>query len=406
MTTNNFWNRSFTTYLFAIAFAALADALAFVALPFLIFDITNVPKALATAIFFMALPRFLGPFIGTWVDRLQLKLPLVLMGLGRSALLATLALLAFGQYLTLTILYSLMVVYGLLALFSYAAGSVLVPQIVKSGHLARANSLIQGAMMGLPLVGYGLGGGLVANMGAATTLLIGAGCFLVFTLGLGLITVPLRQIKALKSFFGDLKEGAMYLFTQSPTLSLIMLLSFMLNAALSNLNIMIPLEMTRLGYGAKGYGLFEMIISASILLGIVLVSMIAGKLRPQLLVGLGSVLVAIGLAVLTGHSYHWYLIAASILGLGLGILEVSAVTLLQIVVPETLRGKVLGINFTANALGLSGGAYLTGQLSHFPISYVYGGFAFIVFAAALMWIVVSYRRLSHYYTNPEAPVRT
>jgi hypothetical protein len=77
MIINNFWSRSFTAFLLGTAFSALADALAFVALPFLILEIASVPKALATAILFMALPRFLGPFIGTWVDRLQLKLPLV-----------------------------------------------------------------------------------------------------------------------------------------------------------------------------------------------------------------------------------------------------------------------------------------------------------------------------------------
>jgi MFS family permease len=289
-----------------------------------------------------------------------------------------------------------MFIYGLLAVFSYAAGSVLVPQIVKQEHLARANSLVQGAMMGLPLVGYGLGGGLVASMSAATTLLIGAVCFLLFTLSLWLVTVPSRQLNDVGNFFSDLAEGARFLFLQHPTLSLIMLLSFMLNAALINLNITMPIEMTRLGYGARGYGIFEMISSASILVGIGLVSMMAGKIRPQLLVGIGSGLLAIGLAVLTGHSYSWFLTGASILGLGLGILEVSGITLLQIVVPERLLGKILGINFTANALGLSGGAYFTRQLADLPLSYVYGGFALIVFATALMWSVVSFRRLNSY----------
>ncbi len=406
MTTNTLWNCSFTAYLLGSAFSALADAFAFVALPFLILDITNMPKALASAILFMALPRFLGPFIGTWVDRLQLKLPLALVGLARAILLATLAVLAFSQHLSLNILYALMFVYGLLAVFSYAAGSVLVPQIVKPDHLIRANSLVQSAMMGLPLVGYGLGGGLVASIGAATTLLVGAVCFLVFVLSLLLVKVPIKQINTLGNFFNDLREGATFLFIQQPTLSLIMLLSFMLNAALSTLNITMPLEMMRLGYGAKGYGIFEMIISASVLIGIALVSLLAHKFKPQLLVGIGSSLLALGLAALIGHSYSWFLVGASVLGFGLGILEVSAVTLLQIVVPERLRGKVLGINFTANALGLSGGAYLTRQLSHLPLSYVYGGFALIVFATALMWSVVSYRRLSTYKINPEKSVHT
>ena len=51
------------------------------------------------------------------------------------------------------------------------------------------------------------------------------------------------------------------------------------------------------------------------------------------------------------------------MGFGLGMTEVVTVTLLQLAVPDGMRGKVLGIVLATNARGLSLGAWLVGQLA-------------------------------------------
>lgn len=66
----------------------------------------------------------------------------------------------------LALLAALAFVNGLLSTLAYATGAALVPRLVPAALLPRANSLNSGALMGAPLVGYGVGGVLVHTFGA------------------------------------------------------------------------------------------------------------------------------------------------------------------------------------------------------------------------------------------------
>ncbi|MEJ2289867.1 MAG: hypothetical protein P8Y02_14745 [Deinococcales bacterium] len=78
------------------------------------------------------------------------------------------------------------------------------------------------------------------------------------------------------------------------------------------------------------------------------------------------------------------------IGAGLGLGEVASITLLQLIVPDGLRGKVLGLVLPANALGLTVGAVVAGAVAAQP-SYapVLVGAAATVVALAVLWATVS-----------------
>lgn len=161
------WNRDFLAYWLGIALTALGDAFVLVALPFLVLEITGSPSALASVVLLSTLPRFLGPITGALADRWHLRLPLICSSLLRSSLLAALALLYLAGALPIWLIYLAAPLNGLLTSFIFAAGTVLVPNLVPRAQLGRANSFMQAALMGVPLLGLGVAGALVALLGWA-----------------------------------------------------------------------------------------------------------------------------------------------------------------------------------------------------------------------------------------------
>lgn len=389
MPPTNLWNRNFLAYWSGIAATALGDAFLFVALPFLVLELTGSPRALATVVLLGTLPRFLGPVTGALADRLRLRLPLLISSVARAALFALLALLAMADTLPLWLVYAAAPFNGLLTSFTFAAGMVLVPNLVPRRDLARANSLMQSALMGVPLLGLGVVGAIVGAHGADAAILLASPCLLALALAALAMQFPTRTASSDRSSMSaDMAEAAGYLLG-SRTLAFLLIMSLVLNAALNLLNVTMPVVMERLGHGAQGYGFFESALSAGILLGILAVSLLTRTIAPRYQISVALLLMAAGFGVLSVGGFIPYLLGGLVLGSGLGFSEVAAVTLLQLAVPDGMRGKVLGIVFTANALGLTLGAWLAGLLiERFAVSPIYSASAAVVMLCGVVWTLL------------------
>lgn len=386
------WNRNFFLYWLGLASSALGDALVFVALPFLVLSLSGAPTALATAVVLGSLPRFLGPVVGSVADRLQLKIPLIAVGMMRAFLFAVVGYLAATGKLGLDLLYTAAFVNGVLTVLVVSAGSVVLPRLVPNDQLARANSLLHGAVMGLPLVGYGVAGALVAAIGSGLTVAAASPLFLVLAIAALLIRFPEMVRSESTHVLTDLWRGTRYVFARAP-LAVVLVLSFMLNAALATLNVAMPLALEASGQGAAGYGIFQSVTALGTLGGILAVSLVGTHLSTPFQVGLANTLIAVGFAAFSPGSFAWLIGGAVFVGFGLGMTEVAAVTLLQLAVPEGMRGKVLGIVLAANALGLSLGAWLVGQLvGEIGLTALYLTVSILLITVSTLWLAVNLRQ--------------
>lgn len=382
----------FCRYLLAVASAALGDALIFIALPFLVLSLSDSPQTLATVVVLGSLPRFFGPLIGNLADRVALRRPLVVAGLLRAALFGLLAGLAIAGTLPIALIYVAALLNGLLSIFVFSASNVVVPQLVSEQQLERANSLLQGAIMGIPLLGFAVGGTLVATLGSALTVALAVPCFVGLSAVMRTLRLPRRAASGTTSFVADLAIGAKLLTSQT-TFAVLLGLSLVLNAALSGLNVAVPLTMRDLGLGARGFGLFEMTLSVGMLGGIVGVGLLRGRFSLGVQVGGSSLIVASGLALMSLLDVYTLFGGAALLGFGLGMSEVAAITLLQKLIPNGQRGKVLGFVLSVNALGLAAGAYTAGLvLAATTATVVYASGSLLIGAFALVWIAYQLRR--------------
>ncbi|HEX2864258.1 MAG TPA: MFS transporter [Deinococcales bacterium] len=383
-------SRAFLTFWPGVAFTAVADGLASIALPFIVLSVRGslAPEsALGLVVLAGSVPRFAAPLLGALVDRWPLKAPLALTGVLRALVVLAIAALAASGHLSLAAVMTASLLNALLSIFAYTAASALVPSLVSSGALARANSLMTGATMGLPLIGYGLAGALVSSLGAAGTLaLAAAGGFSLAAASL-LTPIPVREKTETKGLWQDFL-GGLKLFAADRQLLLIGVMSLLLNATLAAVNVLAPTMMVRLGRGAAGYGLFEGLISGAALAGIAAIAVLGARVDNRRGVTIGNVILLTGIALLTPNTFPAMLVAAAFTGLGLGILEVTAITLVQQLVPPELRGRLLGANMAFGALGLTVGSSLTASLApSLPLAVFTLGLSAITLVPTVVWAV-------------------
>jgi MFS family permease len=390
-TTDKLWNRNFLLYWLGIASAALGDALIYIALPFLVLGISDNPKALATTILLGSLPRFLGPVLGTLADRLHLKVPLTLATFLRASLFVVVSVLALNEQLSVGMIYGAAILNGLITYFVFAAGNVVLPTLVPQSQLTRANSFTQAAMQGIPLIGLGLAGAMVAAFGATKTILFATPLLAIFTLLLPWIKFPtVRQDKTTHNFLKDLVSAATFIRSDS-RLSFSVFTTLVLNAALNIINVTMPIIMERLGLGAKGYGLFEASLALGVLVGILLVNVIGKRISLPYQISIGKGLFGMGFALLAFGGLVWFLGGGFVLGFGLGFVEVSAMTFSQLIIPDGMRGKVLGLNLSSGALGLTVGAWLGGLVID-QAGLAYALSAIIILLVCLAWTYLNMQR--------------
>lgn len=389
------WNRDFGLYWLGLTSAALGDAFVLIALPFLVLGLSGDPKAVALTLLIASLARFAGPIIGLLADRFPVRFALTLSGAVRAALFAILGALALTGTLPLLAIYIVAFLNGLVTTYVFAAGNVAVPALVPRAQLARANSLTQAALMGVPLLGLGVAGALVGVLGPAATFLFASPLLVLQGLLCAFVRFDRYRAGSVAdsgpnpSIVSDLRAGLGSLFRAGP-LALVLPISLLVNAALILLAALMPVLMERLGRGAEGYGMFEMLLSVGMLAGILAVSAIGARLAPQHGISVAQLVMAGGFGVMAVGGFAWLLGGAVVLGLGIGFTQVAAITLLQLAIPEGMRGKVMGAIVSTNAIGQSAGAALAAAVpGGLPAQTIFIVSAVAVLTCAAVWIVAA-----------------
>ncbi|MHA0041609.1 hypothetical protein [Deinococcus sp. PEB2-63] len=100
------WNRSFLLWWLSSAQSALGSALAGIATSFLVLHQTGSAGKMGVNLALALLPGLLSPLFGTLVDRLPLKVPLILGNVLRGALQLTVGLLALRGHVPLELIYA------------------------------------------------------------------------------------------------------------------------------------------------------------------------------------------------------------------------------------------------------------------------------------------------------------
>jgi MFS transporter, DHA3 family, macrolide efflux protein len=343
ITQTKLWNKDFTLFWLGSAQSTLGSALSSVALSFLTLEVTGSVGAMGFSLALGLIPSLFAPLAGTLIDRIPLRIPLVLGDILHGVLLLVIAYLASHSSLTALAIYAFSLLNGLVGMFANPASSSLLPHLVPRDQIVRASGMLGMANQSMSLVGL-LGGGLmVSKLGTIPALVFDGITFLLMAALFMLIQMP-RVAAARKgqNFGQDLLEGLRFV-RGSRVISLICGMGLLINAAFAPIEMYLPKQMTLFGVGASGFALFLALLTVGMLASSAAISALGNRLRPIVGIGLGLALMALTLLIMgVFPQYLVFLIMAVVMGATLSLINTSIMILTQSIVPLELRGRTFG----------------------------------------------------------------
>lgn len=274
---------------------------------------------------------------------------------------------------------------GVFNAFDIPARQSMLIELVGRDDLMSAIALNSGAFNAARVVGPAVAGLVIGQIGIAA-------CFLLDALSYGAVLAALarmrlpRRAPARGGTLGELRTGLAYVRGNSRVLALIALTAAFTLFGFPFLVLMPVLARDVLGQGAEGYGALMAAVgvgavSAAVALG-------AGLGRPggRLLVTAGTSFGILLVALALGR--HALLAGTILIGVGFAMVLNNATTntILQLVAPDELRGRVMSV-YTLIFTGLSPfGSLLAGAVADafgVPVAVAFGGVASATAALAI-----------------------
>lgn len=365
----------------------VGDAVSLVALPILMYQITDSAAAVGGILVANLVPTLASPLIGVLADRLDRRAILVTSNLAR-------AILTVGLIFTrdVAVLYALAFLLGVARTIFSPTILAVIPSVAGEGNLTRANGIIQSTFNVALALGPVLGGALVATAGVNAAFLLDATTFLVSAALLSRIPLPRPQREAGEGFVRELRAGFGYLARSRVPLGIVVGAFLVILTTNATVSADVFLAEETFDTGSAGYGLILSVVGIGMIAGTALVAVLGSRSRPLFLYFASLFAVALSLAG-TGIAPIFVLALAAfcVQGFANGVLNVTEDTVLQERVPDSLLGRVFSVHFLAynlgDALGLLAGGLVVDAIGPRLTYLLAGGATAIV--GFLVLIVIS-----------------
>jgi MFS family permease len=321
----------------------------------LVYDLTKSPLMLGIVGFSSQIPSFfLAPFGGVFVDRFSRHRTLIstqILAMIQSLALAVLALTGVIQVWHII---ALSLVQGFINAVDAPARQAFVPELVERREdLANAIAINSTMFNGARLIGPAIGGLLLASVGAAYCFLIDGLSYIAVIIALLAMQIkPIKHVVSNANPLQKIKEGFVYTFG-FPPIRAILMLSALVSFMGLQYTVLVPIFAQEiLKGGAETLG-FLMAASG--------VGALAGGIylvTRKTVIGLGKVIAwapaTLGIGLI-GFSFSRYLpfslLAMLLIGLGTLLQVAASNTILQTIVDDDKRGRVMSF-FTMSFLGV------------------------------------------------------
>lgn len=380
------------------AVSVIGDQFNFIALSWLVIDLTRSGLALGTVLIAAGVPRaiMLLPF-GVLADRRPPRSLMLVAHVARGVIVGAIAALVLSGAASLPLLAVLAAAFGAFDALYMPAQQAFLPRTLDSDRLPSANALLQGTMQLASIAGPPIAGAAIAVVGTGAAFAVDSASFFAAACVVMLISStgaarPATAVQrgdvsvglgdagpvdaavpaagrgtahgatgAASSFRSDIGEAVRYTLAD-PALRLTLMLSLVLNFALNGpAAVGMPwLAEVRFDAGPVGLGLMAAAWSAGALAGILLAA--NQRLERQ-----GRVLVAAiavsGVAMMVVGAAPWLAVATialAVMGAMIGYVNILAMSWLQARVASDMVGRVMslamlmGFGITPLSLGLSG----------------------------------------------------
>ncbi|MFP5213076.1 MAG: MFS transporter [Acidobacteriota bacterium] len=381
-----FRHRNYRLYFLGMSVSLMGSLFSSIALSWLVYRLTNSGFMLGLVTFvgqFMTL--VLTPFSGVILDRIDRKRVLILTQIVGMVISLILAALCLTETITLWEIFALSLLRGSVFAFDGPTRQTLVVDLVNNREAVPKAIALNSAMFNAArLIGPALGGVVIAEWGEGICMLVDGLSFVPSIFCALALRIAPRPVGEKPPIFSSLSEGLRYAFENRPIRIILMLLVAGTLVG-SSYMVLLPIFAKEVFHG--GPKLLGMLMGASGL-GALAGSLILawrsgydglGMLIPRAVLCFGAAIVCLGLS-----PNSWIaMLCLFISGVGLILYSSAGNTLLQAVVDDDKRGRVMSL-FTLAFVGMMPlGSLLGGALAGWlgaPVSTVLAGLVCVLIA--------------------------
>lgn len=388
-----FSNKNFSYFFFGQSVSTIGDGFQQIALIYLIFELGGSGSEMALALFFLVFPRILLLLVGgVAVDRLSAKQVIWISDFARFVIMAALTLFLFFDLLSFPFLYLLLSLSGVASGFFYPAFNAVVPSIVETKDLEKANAWVQSISQTAIFIGPPLAGLVVGLYGIEAGFLINAFSYLIGAIAGVLVHVkkesslPMENSRLIK----DLAEGFRQVWMTK------WLRTVLLVDLIGGLVVVGPMQITLPLYAKESFHLAPShmgFVLAAFGAGSVIGMIFIGKLPPkyktlrsfywlELLQGLIMFLLVV-------PSILVIMLALAAIGILNGISSVIIISRIQAHVPKARLGRTMSIVSLAAFGAVPISQLMTGWLSDtIPYAFVFVLASTLLFLSGVMGLIL------------------
>jgi len=391
--------RNFSLLFGGQTISTIGDALYAVALPWLILNNGGNAQELGIVLTAYGIPRVGCVLLGGWLsDHLRPRRLMLIADGARAVLVGLLTALTLWGHPGLWALCAIAVPLGAFEGFFLPAQSAILPDILNNDDLQAGNGVSFASTQGATLVGSAVAGIVVATLTSGTALALDALTFVVSALSLAMMRVAKLSIHDQPEEAGNDESSSTVeagretaisfgrFLRTSRLIQASILVCIAANFCFGGLmEVVLPaLVHGQMNGGASGYGLMLAAFGGGALGG----GLVAGALGKVKRKGLVALLVALVMAIVIALIPYGGVAAAAICmliaGLSNSITNVLLLTVIQLVIPRHLMGRIMGLLLFASfgtypiSVALSG--VLTnhfGPVILFPVSGLMLGLAIL-----------------------------
>ena len=352
-----------------------------IALGWLVYRITLSPLSLGFVDFIGQFPVFcLALFTGVWLDRWDLRNVLIVtqwLAVVQALALAALTLSGIVTYWQIVLLSAFL---GVVNAFDMPARQAYVIQLVEHKEdLGSAIALNSSLFNGARLIGPSIAGVAIAAVGEGVCFLVNGISFMGTIAALRAIKTP-RKKSATPSRAGisGVIDGIEYAFRARPIRALLLLLTLLSLVGLPYLVLLPVFAREVLAGGPRTLGYLMAASGAGALGGTFFLASRKGPEGLEKVISMATVLFGLSLSAFSVSSTPWLSFSLiSVVGFGMVLAISSCNTLLQTLVDDHMRGRVMSL-YVMSLIGTGPlGSLMAGAAARYagaPVTFLIGGF--------------------------------
>lgn len=363
----------------------------------LVYRLTGSAVLLGSIGFASQIPVFLfAPLGGAAADRIS-RHKLVIATQSLAMTLAMIyATLILTNRITIHEIFVLAALLGVVNAFDIPARQAFMVEMVGREDLMNAIALNSSMFNGARIVGPAIAGVLIAKIGEGWCFLANSLSYVAVIAGLLLMRIPKREErKRHGSSTAHIIEGFQFVRKNRPIRDILLLLGVISLVAMPYA-VLMPIFADRILHGgARGLGILMGATGVGALLGALTVAAKSGLRGLGKFVGMAAVGFAVSLIAFSQSRNFWLSVLLLIpVGYGMMLETTSSNTLIQAMVPDELRGRVLAV-YTMMFMGMAPlGSLFAGIIAHHfgaPLTLTIGGVAAVVGGSIFLTRLAEFR---------------